>query len=92
MTIPGYLDCKNKKYLECDYFISPSCPNSCKFAIRIKKGISHTATTGLERFLHKFPFYEMKQKVGVPEEEYLGIGAMVVVPGEGLELNFKDKD
>ncbi len=86
MKLPKYIDCQNKNYLECDYFISSSCPNSCNFAKRIKNGISHTSRTGLERFLSRFPFYELKkQKAEEPEEEYLGIGAMVVVPGEGLK-------
>ena len=88
MTLPEYLNCKSNEVTGCDYFISIDCKNSCNFAKRIKKGITYTTRTGLQRFSDKFPFYEFKkQKAEDPEEDYLGIGAMKVVPGEGLKIS-----
>ena len=51
---------------------------------RLKKGITHTAITGIERF------YKRKQKAEEKgyEWDYLGIGAMVV-PCEGLKSKQK---
>jgi len=77
---------KCKYHSKCEH-IGEECyepfASQCVFYKRFKKQ-EPRARTGLERFLLKFPFYEVKkQKVENPE--YLGIGAMVIVPGEGLK-------
>ena len=45
--------------IDCPYFVSPECPNTCGYAKRIKAGISHRAKTGLERFLRRYPDYKV---------------------------------
>jgi len=54
----------------------------------------YKARTGLERFIAKAKSayqkgFKWKYSPLPKEEEVLGIGAMVVVPGEGLELKLK---
>jgi len=54
MKIPDYMDCKSKIYIECDYFMSVDCLETCNFSQRIRKGISHKSKTGLERFVLRY--------------------------------------
>ena len=77
--IPEYINCNSKEITNCNFYIVKECPNSCNYARRLRQGISHNAKTGLERFLHKFKFWEVqKQRLFPPEE--LGIGAMTEAP------------
>ena len=55
MAIPEYYQqfCNNPnlKILDCDFYNLLSCPNTCYFVQRLKKGIIYSVMTGLERFL-----------------------------------------
>ena len=54
MSLPENIDCVNNSS-NCDYFMNYKlCKNTCIFAQRIKKGISHQARTGLERFMERY--------------------------------------
>ena len=53
MELPKYVDCKNNRE-SCDFYMHNDCEGSCYFAQNIKKGITHTAKTGLERFIEKY--------------------------------------
>jgi len=68
--------CENPeiKILFCEFYVTPECPETCYLSNRLKQGISHTALTGLERFIKKFPNWREKSKYG------LGIGALVELP------------
>ena len=63
--------------IECPYYINPNCPESCGYAIRLKKGIKHNSKVGMERFYEKYPNWD------------LGIGAMTERP-RGLKLEDLD--
>ena len=39
MTIPKYINCKNKEFLVCDYFMDKSCPETCFYSHNIR-GVS----------------------------------------------------
>jgi len=47
------INCKSREYLECDYFMSKECPETCNFAYRIRHAVPHSSKTGIERFLLK---------------------------------------
>ncbi len=58
----------------------------CIIYSRLEALNQEKSPTGLERFLPRLTLYKDKQKAEDPEEEYLGIGAMKVVPGEGTKI------
>ena len=38
----------------CDFLIHLDCPSTCMLARKLSQGITHTAKTGLERFIEKY--------------------------------------
>lgn len=64
--IPKYLNCKSKEITNCDFYMHNDCPDTCNYALRLKKGIKHNAKIGLERFLSRFPNWKFhSQQRGV---------------------------
>ncbi len=53
-TLREYLSCTSQKVGYCDFYLHKDCPGTCGFAERIKKGITHQAKTGLERFTERY--------------------------------------
>ena len=39
---------------DCQWYVLPDCPETCRYAINLKKGISIFTRTGLERFIERF--------------------------------------
>jgi len=89
IMIPKYINCKSKEITHCNFYIHKDCPEIYRYARKMKQGISHTTRTGLERFLARFPFYEVKRQK-VKDFDYLGIGAMVL-PMDKVSKLLKEK-
>ncbi len=76
MPIPEHYQrfCNNPELeiYSCDYLTHLACPSTCMLARKLSQGISHTAKTGLERFMERYG------------EDYLliAIGEQCSVPSE----------
>ena len=83
--IPDYINCDSEDVIDCDFYLHKDCKNTCAFARRLNSGISHMVETGQERFYEKYPDYPKM------EQEYLGVGAMMIPVGRQSDKGIDDE-